>query len=170
MGSNDWPPLITDAELDGFGGPFTPGQVAAAIEKVRLAAGWHIAPTITETLIFDHDGASVLPLGSLHVTGVESVRDVSGATPRDVEGFRWSSSGMVSGRLPCGFRSVEVTFTHGFEKCPEALLPVIAEAARVEGRARSQGAGPFQVTYMNDDDNFAAAQRVLDQFKLGPRP
>lgn len=168
MAAPDLPPLVDAADLEGQpGAPFTDAQVSTAADVVRRAAGWHIAPEVTQTVTLDHDGSSVLQLPSLHVTDVAAVRDVTGPEPRDLTGWRWSAAGMISGRFPSGFRAVEVEFTHGYESAPEALYGVIAGAT--SGRIRTHQAGPFSITYA-DDQGSTNPQAVLSRYALPPRP
>lgn len=161
------PPLVSAGDLDEFNGaPFSPGTVDAAVSQVRRIAGWHIAPRITQTVTLDHDGSSVVHLPSLLVTEVASVRDASGSSPRELTGWRWSADGMLSGSFPCGFRVLEVTFTHGFEACPEDLLPVLA--SRTQRRAMQESLGSRSVSYSAEGDR--AFESTLDSYRLGPRP
>ena len=161
------PPLVDPSDLDEFhGAPFSAETVRAAADQVRRICGWHIAPEITQTVTLDHDGSRVLHLRSLRVTGVESVRDVSGPEPRDITGWRWSEAGMIEGRFPRGFRVVEVTFTHGFDEAPADLLPVLA--SRTQRRAMQESLGSRSVSYSAEGDR--AFESTLDSYRLGPRP
>lgn len=164
------PELVNATGLAGqSGAPFNLDRVKSACAALRRVAGWHIAPSVPEVVTFDHDGAGVLLLPSLYVTGVTAVRDVTGDTPRDLTGWRWSQSGMVSlpGGGPRGFRSVEVEFTHGYEECPPELLPVIA--AGITGRVVQESLGSRSVTLGTEDVTFAPAS-VVDRFRLRGRP
>ena len=159
-------PLVLPGDLDGFpGAPFSPEPVMSAAADLRRAAGWHIAPSVTETVTLDHDGAGVLRLRSLYVTAVTAVRDVSTDTPSDLTGWRWSQDGMLSGCFPCGFRSVEVTFTHGYPQCPAELLPVVA--SRTQRKVMQESVGARSVTYSSDS---GPAEPALESYRLGPRP
>lgn len=167
MASKEWPELVAADELVGFpGAPFPANTVAAATGQIRRICGWHIAPTIVETLVLDHDGSGVLHLPSLHVLDVVSVRDLTGRDPRDLSGWRWSGAGMVEGYFPRGFRSVEVVVEHGYETCPDDLLPVVA--ARTQRRAMQESLGSRSVSYSVDGDR--AVESTLDSYMLGPRP
>lgn len=167
MAVEDWPDLVVAADLAAFpGAPFAEDTVRAAAGQVRRICGWHIAPEITETVVLDHNGAGVLHLPSLYVKAVSSVKDVTGDTPVEVTGFRWSRAGMLSGRFPSGFRAVEVTFTHGFDECPADLLPVIA--SRTQRRAMQESLGSRSVSYSAEGDR--AFESTLDTYRLGPRP
>lgn len=162
--------LVSTSDLEGMdGAPFSQARVKAAAETVRRMAGWHIAPSTTEVVTVDHDGGSTLLLRSLYVTDVVAVRDVSGPTPRELTGWRWSQAGMISfaGGGPCGFRSVEVEFVHGYESCPADLLPVIASS--IERRIVQESLGSRSVTLANDDLGMGASS-VLSMYSIRARP
>lgn len=166
----DYPYLVTASDLEGqSGAPFDPARVEAVAEALRLVVGWHIAPSVTETVTLDHDGAGILLLPSLYVTDVVAVRDVSGDTPRDLTGWRWSSAGMIDlrGGAPRGFRSVEVDFVHGYDKCPPALLTAITSG--ISGRVVQESLGSRSVTLSAEDVTFSPAS-VVDRFRLRGRP
>lgn len=154
--------LITPDELSGFpGAPFTDAVVDAAVASLRNAAGWHVAPSRTETVTVDSDGGSRLILDTLHLTAVAEVRNTINdpATPIEV---RWSKAGILAGWFPCGFQSVEVDITHGYDECPPDLVPLIANACQrinTDPTVASQGAGPFTVTYRALD---GATQSTVD--------
>lgn len=167
MASKNWPELVNAGELAGFpGAPFLPGTIKAASGQIRRLCGWHIAPTITEKLVLDHDGSGVLHLPSLHVLDVVSIRDMTGHQPRPLSGWRWSGHGMVEGNFPRGFRSVEVELEHGYETCPDDLLPVVA--ARTQRRAVQESLGGRSVSYSTDGD--LAMESTLSSYALGPLP
>lgn len=164
-----WLPLAMPGDLDGIdGAPFTESAVRAAGEQIRRLAGWHIAPEVAETLTVDSPGGDTLWLPTRHVVEVTAVRDVSGDTPRELSGWRWSQSGMLSrrGGFPCGFRAVEVDLKHGYESCPVDLLPVIAD--RTNRRVMQESLGSRSVTYGVDGDR--TIDQTLSLYKLGPRP
>lgn len=167
MASKDWPGLVEPSELIGFpGAPFPTNTVNAATAQIRRICGWHIAPSITETLVLDHDGSGVIHLPSLYVEDVVSVSDVTGDRPRVLSGWRWSGAGMIEGRFPHGFRSVEVVLVHGYESCPDDLLPVVA--SRTQRRAMQESLGSRSVSYSVDGDR--AVESTLESYMLGPRP
>lgn len=168
----DVPPLVEPDALDGLpGGPYDPVQVNAGAEAVRRFAGWHIAPRLETTVLLDHDGSDRLRLPTLKLHEVASVTDVSSREPRLITGWRASmQSAVLAGRFPRGIAVVEVVFSHGYDKCPDDLLPVIAEAS-LSGRIRSRQAGPFQETYEAGlDSHPTSAASILSMYRLGPRP
>lgn len=163
----DLDPLVYKEDLADFpGAPFKDSTVKAAAGQVRRICGWHIAPSLTQSLTLDHDGSSVLYLPSLRVTDVASVRDLTGSTPREISNWRWSGAGMIEGSFPRGFRAVEVTLTHGYEECPADLMPVLA--SRTQRRAMQESLGSRSVSYSAEGDR--AFESTLESYRLGPRP
>lgn len=163
----DLDPLVYKEDLADFpGAPFKDSTVKAAAGQVRRICGWHIAPSLTQALTLDHDGSGVLYLPSLYVTDVASVRDLTGSTPREISNWRWSGAGMIEGSFPRGFRAVEVTLTHGYEECPDDLLPVLA--SRTQRRAMQESLGSRSVSYSAEGDR--AFESTLESYRLGPRP
>lgn len=157
--------LATVDDLAGLpGGPFSPEAVRAAGEIVRRMCGWHVAPSVTETILVDSPGGDVLWLPSRHVTDVATVRDMTGSDPVDLTGWRWSEAGLLSGRFPAGFRAVEVTLTHGYPSCPADLLPVVAD--RTRRRVMAESLGARSVTYGTESNHLLDS---LAGYRLGPR-
>ena len=130
-------PLADPAALAAFrGGPFEAKNVEAAGGSVRAECGWHIAPSIEQTIALRTGGADEVLLPSLYVTEVSAVTDRAGNT---LGGWEAWSNGILS--RPGGFPdTVQVTFQHGYEKCPAELLPIIAEraAGQASGRIKSE--------------------------------
>lgn len=167
MAVDDWPSLVEPGDLAEFpGAPFKSNTVKAAAGQVRRICGWHIAPVVSETLVLDHDGSSVLYLPSLKIESVEKVEDLTGTTPRELSGWRWSGVGLIEGAFPRGYRSVAVTLTHGYAECPADLLPVLA--SRTQRRAMQESLGSRSVAYSAEGDR--AFESTLDSYRLGPRP
>lgn len=168
----DYPPLAQADDLVDFpGAPFPQSVVTAAGEAVRAAAGWHIAPAVTETLRIDSDGATLLLLPTGRLTAVAEVRDVTGDAPSIITGWRVSHrlGGLHRGTgWPCGFEAVEVDVVHGYTECPPDLLKIVAaEAGR---RVAQQSAGPFSVSYADDASSRESLTARLWPYRLGPRP
>lgn len=131
-------------------GPFAPGAllddaaVDAAVDAVRSAADWHIAPEVTETIFVPSRGGYGLPLKSRRIVSVAAVRNGSD-TLAD-----WSMypGGMLYRRQGWPVGVLQVDLTHGFSACPPALLPVIAFAAQWRDPAvGSARVGGVAVTY-----------------------
>lgn len=152
---------------------------AAAVAAARAFCGWHIAPSVTQTVTLDGGWSSVLILPSLHVTAVASV--VNDGTP--ITAPDWSPAGMVR-RGDCGvwsgkYQGVTVTFTHGYDRLPMDLQAVLTTMAS-RGVTAPQGsqlvAGPFQVNGVSVAAQDGAVGltsghlATLQRYALPPRP
>lgn len=167
--------LVRPDDLTGFpGAPFSPAVVAAAAAAVRDECGWHIAPTITTTARVRPVG-KLLFLRTLHLIDVEAVTD-SGGEDVEVEDVEEGTGIVVLKRAPRG--RVGVEFTHGYEKCPPALLGVIAERAQriARGSVRQESAGSLSVTYESSNPRPGvqaagdSSAGVLARYTLPGRP
>lgn len=166
MNATTLPPLAEPDDLVEFdGAPFPESAVDASTAQIRRLCGWHIAPTITETIDLDHDGSTVIHLPTLHVVDVTDVWDTTGTKPRALTGWRWSAFGMLEGRFPRGFRSVRIEFEHGYADTPPDLLPVIA--SRTQRRVMQENLGSRSVSYSIEADR--AVEAALGTYMLGPR-
>lgn len=160
--------LVSDADLAGFPGvSSSPVAIRAAAQAVRDACGWHIAPVITETIEVETDGHRIAVLPSLRVVEVKSVTTLDGVA---VTGWRLDrTAGVIkSGRaLP---EVINVTFTHGYEKCPPSLFPVIAHWAQQTqtGVVSRESIGARSVDYGGSAPIFLA--RVLGKYTRPGRP
>lgn len=121
----------------------------AALAAIRAYCGWHVAPTVRETLTVDVPAGTILQLPTRHVKEVHAVT-INGA---DREVRAWSINGLVDiGKFSASVGSVKVDLTHGYEweQVPDlvAVYGQLAKRAALNaGRVRSQGTGPYQVTY-----------------------
>lgn len=133
--------------------PDVTDQVVAAIQTY---CGWHIAPSVDETLTLDGPGGSFLILPSLHVTDVTSITENGTVLPdgSDVNvpaEYTWSERGIIQrgrpvswtgsgtgpfyGTLPGGcwwttqLRGIQVELTHGYDDWPPELAWLIDAAA-----------------------------------------
>lgn len=156
-------PLATVADLSGIGAAFpdtaeTLGQIAAATQAIRDAAGSIIAPPVTIDLELTGTRERWLKLP------VSPVREVSGVT---VDGVTVSDWRLRSGRLwrhcgwwtDCGPAEVVVTITYGLDECPADLLPLIASL--VGGQVASV-AGDY-------DPKRSMAYERIDDYQYGLR-
>lgn len=146
---------------------------------IRAYCGWHVAPSITETIVLDGPGSDVLMLPSLRVTDVARV--TSGGT--EIKDPEWSRAGMVRGSFDDRFGSVEVEFTHGFP-ADDVVISVIKLAATrlAQGAALSMAGGNVRIggiavtvgqtgtsTYA-DSTGDAYVDKVLAPYRLNLRP
>jgi hypothetical protein len=125
----------------------------AAAGQVRAECDWHIAPEVTETLTLETDCGTVVLLPSLYVKSVDEVRSEDGTV---LTGWKWRQNGVL--RYKSGWPDViEVDLVHGYTKCPDELVAVVAERAQrikgggvksesLAGRSVSLEVGPGQVS------------------------
>ncbi|BDY31409.1 hypothetical protein [Mycolicibacterium mageritense] len=125
--------LVQPSELAYLpGGPFTEGEVDAAVAALRQAVRWHIAPVRSETVTLDVGRyENVLQLPTRKLVSVAEVR--SNGVVVDPASYE-VSIGLAQVKLAygywgAGFGAVDVDLTHGYESVPLDLLPVIAETA-----------------------------------------
>ena len=103
---------------------YDPDVVQAAESMIRKYCGWHISPSITETLTLDGKGGSILVLPTMHVTAITAI--VADGVTLATSAYTWSGIGMVerlSGYWPRKFRSIDVTLTHGYPAFPDSGYP-----------------------------------------------
>ena len=137
-----------------------------ACRAVRDYCGWHIAPSVTETLTVDGPGGALLLLPTLYLTDVSSITS-DGHAVTDPE---WSQNGMVRGCWSSKFRGVVAEITHGYDEAPAEVLAVAREM--LDGRSRT---GVSQVTTNSHQVSFDLApdvrqRRVLNRYRLEPQP
>lgn len=119
-------PLATAQELADFTGrPIPTAQADLLLElasgAVRAHCGWHISPSVTETLTLDGVPERVLLLPSGHVTAVSAVT-VDGAT-LDPGSYEWSALGRLwaPGGWRWDYRTLTVDLTHGYADVPPVV-------------------------------------------------
>lgn len=152
-------------------------QVQAAI---RSYCGWHIAPSIEQTVTLDGRGSRHLWLPSLYVTDVTSVSNEGTAVTSDE--YDWSESGYIESRYGCWTtrpRQVEITFTHGYDDIPADVVGVaVAVAARASASpagVKREQAGAVSLEYGQFNGvagGIALLQHerdILERYKLPPR-
>ena len=162
--------LIDPSDLGEFpGAPFPAAVVNGAAGAIRAEAGWHIAPQVTETVEVETGCSRVALLPSLLVVDVTEVRDAD--TGKVLDGWRVSRArGVLRRRHGVWPEAIEVDLTHGYEKCPAELLPVIAERAQ-RGRAglvRQENIGARSVAFAQTYDSSNVG--TLARYTLPPRP
>ena len=170
--------------------------VGIAEGAVRRFCGWHIAPSITETVTLDSPGTNTLLLPSMHVTAVSAVRGITmddpagysmglygegnyGDPPVVLDGWRTNPSARFrSGilehspyRWPMGI--VEVDFTHGYDTVPAEVQGVVLDLAETlrnsMGAASRRSVGSVSVDFAADQIT-PVHQQVLDAYKIPAVP
>lgn len=148
----------------------------AAENAVRRECGWHIAPSITETIHLNGTGTPLLHLPTLHLTSLTSLTIDGREALADAD---WSESGMVelrSGVFPDRFRSIRVTMTHGFEmgEVPDVITLIMTLARRgasqptvasqsVNGASASYftaGGAPLSIPLLRSEKDLLAPYRI----------
>jgi hypothetical protein len=137
--------------LPSFSGDGTDAAKAASA-SIRQHCGWHVYPVLTETIILDGSGSSVLllPTGRLiDVTACsQTYRGVTDPTVIDPVELEWSEKGYLYS-LSCWTdraRGVTVTIRHGYDSVPE-----LAELCRnVVARAAMSPGGQVTAKSMGD--------------------
>lgn len=118
------PPILQKPDLKAT----QDSALAAAHGAIRRWCGWHVAPSITETLILNGNGGNTILLPSKHVTAVTQVL-VEGEDATALAD--WGEEGTLELLGPRRFsrrrRSVEITLTHGYD--PDEV-PEIADLIR----------------------------------------
>lgn len=162
------PDLFVADDLAGLpGAPFEDEAVTQAGEAIRNALGWHLAPSVEETLTVDSPGGVNVYLKTKYLTDVAEVRDVTAGTV--LTGWTFTRLGRMRRRSgwPCD-HVLEFDVTHGLEDCPDELLPIGAAIARSGSSSsnvlKARTAGPFREEYA---DGFSQGQMgVLDTYKI----
>jgi hypothetical protein len=171
--------------MTDYGQPDVPTGVdsddwATAIAAIRAYCGWHIAPSVTETVTVDGPGTGALLLPTLHLTALGVVNNDG----TDVEDCQWSDRGVVrrpSGTTACGWttklRGIQANITHGYDVWPGEVLG-IAKAMASQGIG-SLGAritsGPHSIDLTAEAQAGAMSAnalhlKILDRYRIGGRP
>jgi hypothetical protein len=151
--------MVTPEDLAHLpGAPFLAAEVDGAVETIRTAIGWHIAPERSETYVFDVPrGETRLRLMTTHLVSIDEVR-ASGVV---VDETKYEASEKLSilkhktGSWASGYGAVEVDMTHGFEETPKDLLNIIAAVAasgRRDQSVREAVAGTYTLPLVGIDN------------------
>lgn len=149
----------------------------AAQSAIRRYCGWHVAPSLTQTLRLDSYGGRRLLLPSKHVTAVSSViadgKDITDHVHWSQSGILQTDAGTVLPDMPGG---VTVSLTHGYEpdEAPDVimLLETIARRARSQGLIASQSVNGASVSYLTAGGAplsiplLGIEQQMLDPYRL----
>ncbi|NNG20501.1 hypothetical protein HJ590_13180 [Naumannella sp. ID2617S] len=166
------PPLADPAALSGLGTLATK-EFQALCQQVRTECGWHIAPTITETMTLDNNSNWAIVLPTKHARKVTAVRIFDPWTNqmRPLPAWNprtgWNTAGVIASPdypLPNGLRVIEVDVEHGYAECPVDLLRFIAKTA--PGRIVQESLAGRSVT-LAGDDAFRMSP-VIGKYRLEP--
>ena len=170
------PPLLTLEALSGVRGAPTDQVVLDRLsERIRTICGWHIAPELTETVTLDSYGQDTLPLPTLHLVDVTSVRYWNGSEMVPLDGWDsrtgWSPTSCVihrPGGFPIGRRAIEVTMVHGYTTVPGAIVDAVADIVG-NGRIVQESLAGRSVSFAETAVGWGAVG-ALSRYRLGPRP
>jgi hypothetical protein len=163
--------LASPADLAGLpGAPFTDAQVDAAVQAVRNAAGWHIAPEREETVVLDVVCAELrLRLPTRKLVSVDEIRDADSDDVIAADTYRVSRAlaqvKRNSAWWTSGFEAVEVDMTHGHTTCPADVLAVITNAiglARRDPTVQRVSLDDFATSYVTDATRNAIRAQLED--------
>ena len=141
-------------------------RIAAVTAWVRRFCGWHIAPSVTETITVNGSGTRIIALPTMHLTDVASVTEHGRPVP-----VEWTEVGLIRhpGRWSDSWRSVEVEFTHGFDEAPADLVSVIIDAALrmpTPGEHSIKKVGPFELGASADVAFLPSEMETLGHFQI----
>lgn len=158
--------LVKATDLLGYpGAPYSTSLVRAAGGSIRSECGWHIAPTLTETIEVETDRSKLALLPSLRVVDVTRVVDAE--TGRELTDWRVSpNSGVLRCKSGVWPEVLTVDLIHGYPACPPELLPIIAERAQHlrAGIVSQENIGGRAIAYRQD--SYSHYHAVLARYQL----
>lgn len=125
--------------------------IEAASSDFRRETRQYISRVVGDTVTLDPEGRRVILLPELPVIDVTALT-VDGIPVTPLTGL-WSEAGIIRSTtaFPREFRSVTVTYTHGFEPVPRDIQLAVARAAIARSTqpagVRNATVGPFTVGY-----------------------
>lgn len=165
-------PIVTTTDLTAYQSGDPQSLIDSATAEVRGYCGWHVTPSLSETVTLDASGGTSLMLPSLHVTAVTAV--LADGTALTTDDYAWSQVGVLTyltGCWPVKAGSVVVTFTHGYDDALDLAQVILARATRTKSNptsAKTMTAGPFAESF--DSVFFADERATLDRYRIPSRP
>jgi hypothetical protein len=141
------------------GAPFEADEVDGAVETLRKALRWRIAPEETETITFDvMHWETKLRLPTAYLVSIDEVRANGVIVPST--SYQASKNLSILARVdgsywPEGYGTVEVDMTHGYEEVPKDLLNILAAIAATSRRdqaVREAVAGTYVLPLVGIDN------------------
>lgn len=149
-------PLITAEQLAAYPGRTVPADqadllIAGVSAAVRERCGWHIAPSITQTVTVDGSGGRLQLLPTLRLTAVNSVTD--DGTALAVDDYDWAADGRLW--RSCGWtrrlRGVVAEIVHGYDETPAWMVSMVCAkvkaAATVPAGVKAERSDGESITY-----------------------
>ena len=141
------------------------GVDPAAQAAVRAYCGWHIAPSLSETLVLDGTGARAFILPTLHLTSIEMLKVNGQEVTLPVE---FSRAGIVRYPTPDKLGAIEITFTHGYSSEDlvdlMAIMPGVSKLVKLQGGSVRIGQVQFSTGALNVGGLDAHSAGVLDRY------
>lgn len=137
----------------------------AVSAAIRRYCGWHVAPSVEETMVLDYNGGGVLTLPTLRLNNLVSLT-VDG---REIQDPEWSHTGDVKlGSRPSKWRGVEAVVVHGFDLEDVPDLRQVALQASLIGLASPTGvvresAGQVSIEFARTGTGVAGGLTLLDR-------
>lgn len=169
-------PLANDLVVDEA------SQLAFASAWVRAYCGWHIAPSITESVTLDTYGGTRIFLPTKHLTALGAVTLTADGSVVDPSTLAMSRLGFISktgAAWPEGYSAVTVQFTHGYATVPEVVRAACVElaiqlpaqmtnvTAETVGGVSRQFGGKTTTAY---DSVFRKLETALENYRIPARP
>lgn len=144
-------------------------DVDGASAAIRGYCGWHVWPSLTETLVLDGPGAPVVVVPTLHLTAVTAMAETPRGTGQspvtvDVDELEWSRSGWVrrsSGCWTARARGISITVTHGHDGPPPADVAQVCLALAKRAQGNPGGLRRMQVGQRAED--YAGSGLLMDE-------
>lgn len=162
---------MNTADYPDIDPPVNDRTTASAV--VRAYCGWHVTPSIRETLVLDGSGSRRLMLPTKYLTDVHSVF-INGV---ECTTYSWSEDGWLTyydGYFPEGNRAVTVTITHGYDYLPSVskVVDKLIQRASLSptGNIVNQRAGTQSVTYSSSRGEVATDLSLLQSEKDALNP
>lgn len=140
---------VLGREIDE-GDPSAIIAIETASGLVAEFIGRDISQVVGEVEIIDGSGTNVLLLRYWPVHPDPTVKVLG----EDEEDFEWAESGYLKRTdypWPTELRSVEVTYTHGYNPLPTSVRTIVAQAAarllETPGAVKQESIGGYSVTY-----------------------
>ncbi|WP_069164907.1 hypothetical protein [Nocardia altamirensis] len=173
LAADPLPPLAGADALTDYENGSPALALAIANALVRDWCGWHIAPTLTETLVVDGSGATVQMVPTLHLLDVHAITE--NGRPVDLTRIAWSQAGYLRRKnaWTSRERGMRVELTHGWPTVPPVVTAVVLGIAKrakdtPASAVRARTAGPFseQLTVAADGSIGGVALTEVEQHLL----
>lgn len=141
----------------------------AANQAIRTECGWHVAPIITEELVLDGPGGTVLLVPSKRVRSIISATSDGVDVTADVKFSRRAGVLTLAAGWSCEVGSIELTLEHGYELDEvadvAALIVTLTKRAAASGTIVQQSVGSASVRVATARDGSVAGVPLFESEK-----